>query len=194
MLISLVFYIVRLKSLLRAITKGRAMATVKTGLLTQKWLMSNTNPKTKRQKVASVTNYVAAAAVTAYNAAADDAARAATLIGALITARNDLSIGVPLGADVGFAYVDNAAIPPTSNEFVFPFDKFGISFRADGENYVSSIPARNDANVVMSSDGVTVDTGAGASTETTDFIAAFNAVVLSEEGVAATVVQITIPS
>lgn len=170
------------------------MATVKTGLLTQKWLMSNTNPKTKRQKVASVTNYVAAAAVTAYNAAADDAARAATLIGALITARNDLSIGVPLGADVGFAYVDNAAIPPTSNEFVFPFDKFGISFRADGENYVSSIPARNDANVVMSSDGVTVDTGAGASTETTDFIAAFNAVVLSEEGVAATVVQITIPS
>lgn len=170
------------------------MATVKTGLLTQKWLMSNTNPKTKRQKVASVTNYVAAAAVTAYNAAADDAARAATLIGALITARNDLSIGVPLGADVGFAYVDNAAIPPTANEFVFPFDKFGISFRADGENYVSSIPARNDANVVMSGDGVTVDTGAGASDETNAFVAAFNAVVLSEEGAAVTVVQITIPS
>lgn len=170
------------------------MATVKTGIATQKWLMSNTNPKTKRQKVASVTNYVAAAAVTAYNAAADDAARSATLIGTLQDTRNDLSIGVPLGMDVGFAYVDNAAIPPTANEFVFPFDKFGISFRADGENYVSSIPARNDANVIMSNDGVTVDLGSGASTETTDFVAAFNAVVLSEEGVAATIVQITIPS
>jgi len=185
---------VRLKSLLRAIKGARAMATVKTGLVTQKWLMSNTNPKTKRQKVASVTNYVLAAAVTAYNAAADDAARAATLIGALQDTRNDLSIGVPLGIDVGFAYVDNAAIPPTANEFVFPFDKFGISYRADGENYVSSIPARNDANVVMSGDGVTVDVGAGASTETTDFIAAFNAVVLSEELATATIVQITIPS
>lgn len=170
------------------------MATVKKGLLTQKWLMSNTNPKTKRQKVASITNYVPAAAVTAYNGAADDAARAATLIGALVTARNDLSIGVPLGVDVGFQYVDDAAIPPTSNEFVFPFDKFGISFRADGENYVSSIPARNDANVVMSGDGVTVDVGAGASAETTAFIAAFNAVVLSEESAAVTITQITIPS
>jgi len=170
------------------------MATVKVGTVTQKWLMSNTNPKTKRQKVASVTNYVAAAAVTAYNAAADDAARAATLIGALQTARDALSIGVPLGVDVGFSYVDNAAIPPTAQEFVFPFDKFGISFRADGENYVSSIPARNDANVVMSGDGVTVDLGAGASAETTAFIAAFNAVVLSEEAATATIVQITIPS
>lgn len=170
------------------------MATVKTGLITQKWLMSNTNPKTKRQKVASVTNYVASAAVTAYNAAADDAARSATLIGALQDARNALSIGVPLGMNVGFAYVDNAAIPPAANEFVFPFDKFGVSFRADGENYVSSIPARDDANVVMSNDGVTVDLGAGATTETTDFVSAFNAVVLSEEGVAATIVQITIPS
>lgn len=156
--------------------------------------MSNTNPKTKRQKVASVTNYVAAAAVTAYNAAADDAARAATLIGALITARNDLSIGVPLGVDVGFTFVDNAAIPPSANEFVFPFDKFGISFRADGENYVSSIPARNDANVVMGDDGVTVVLGTGTSAETTALISAFNGVVLSEEGVAATIVQITIPS
>jgi hypothetical protein len=170
------------------------MAIEKKGIVTQKWLMSNTNPKTKRQKVASVTNYVTAASVTAYNAAADDAARAATALGVLFSTRDALSIGVPLGVDVGFAYVDNAAIPPTSNEFVFPFDKFGISFRADGENYVSSIPARNDTNVVMSGDGVTVNLGTGASSESTDFVAAFNTVVLSEESAAVTITQMTIPS
>lgn len=170
------------------------MATVKTGIVTHSWLMSNKNAKSKRPQIASVTHYVAAAAVTAYNAAADDAAREATLIGALLVAENDLTKGVEVKVDVGFAYVQSAAIPPTVSEFVFAFDKIGVSFQADGEYYVSSVPARNDANLVMSSDGITIDTGAGASDEVNAYIAAFNAVVLSEELVAGTVVGMNIRS
>lgn len=46
----------------------------------------------------------------------------------------------------------------------------------------------------MSGDGVTVDLGDGASAETTAFISAFNAVVLSEESATVAITQITIPS
>jgi len=172
------------------------MATTKVGTVTHTWLMSNKDPRSKntRPKTASVSHYVAAAAVTAYNAAADDAARAATLIGALIDAENALSKGVHVKVDVGFAYVDSAAIPPTVSEGAYPFDKFGISFAADGEYYVSSIPARLMTAVEMSSDGITVNTGTGATTETTDYISAFNGVVLSEELVAATLVGMNVRS
>jgi hypothetical protein len=172
------------------------MATVKVGKVTHTWLMSNKNDKSKRPQRASIDHYVTAAAVTAYNAAADDAARAATLIGALISAENALSIGVHEKVDVGFSYVDNAAIPPAVSVMAYAFDKIGVSFFADGEYYVSSIPARSKdpAVVTLGSDGITIDTGAGASTEVTDYIAAFNAVVLSEELVAGTVVGMNIRS
>lgn len=170
------------------------MATVKTGKVSHAWLMSNKNDKSKRPQIATVEHYVSAAAVTAYNAAADDAARAATLIGALLAAENDLSLGVEVSVSVGFAYVQSTAIPPTVSEFVYAFDKIGVSFQADGEYYVSSIPARNNSNLTMSSDGITIDTGAGASAEVDAYIAAFNAVVLSEELVAATLVGMNIRS
>jgi len=172
------------------------MATVKTGKVTHSWLMSNKNDKSKRPQIASVDHYVTAAAVTAYNAAADDAARDATLIGALITAENALSLGVTIKVDVGFAYVVNAALPPSISTMAFAFDKVGVSFQADGEYYVSSIPARTkDGDVLtLASDGVSVLTGTGASAEVLAYVAAFNAVVLSEELVAGTVVGMNIRS
>lgn len=170
------------------------MATVKVGRVSHALLMSNKNDKSKRPQIATIEHYVTAAAVTAYNAAADDAARSATLIGALITAENDLSLGVHYSVTVGFSYVDNAAIPPAVSEFVFAFDKVGVSFAADGEYYVSSIPARNNANITLSGDGITIDLGAGASDQILAYVAAFNAVVLSEESVAGTVVGMNIRS
>lgn len=170
------------------------MAIVKTGVVSQTFLMSNKNPKSRRPQQATVTHYVAAADVTAYNAAADDAARAATDLGVFFAAEAALSTGVVLKRDVGFAYVDNAAIPPGANAGVFAFDKFGISYQADGEYYNSSIPARDLSKVVLGSDGITVITGSGASTETTDYIAAFNTVVLSEELVQGTVVGMDVKS
>jgi len=156
--------------------------------------MSNKNDKSRRPQVASVDHYVPAAAVTAYNAAADDAARAATLIGALLTAENALTLGVEVSVSVGFAYVQDAALPPAVSEFVFAFDKIGVSFAADGEYYTSSIPARDNADITLSSDGITIDTGAGASPEVLAYIAAFNAVVLSEELIAGTIANMYIRS
>lgn len=170
------------------------MATVKLGKVTHSWFMSNKNPKSRRPQIASIDHYVPAAAVTAYNAAADDAARAATLIGALMVAENALTLGVEYKVDVGFVYTQDAALPPAVSEFVFAFDKVGVSFTADGEYYTSSIPARDNADITLSSDGVTVDTGAGASPEVTAYIAAFNGVVLSEEGVAATIANMYVRS
>jgi len=168
------------------------MATVQENFIERSWFMSNTNPKTRRQKLATVRWRVPEIVVTNYNAAADDAARAATAAGVLIAAADALSLGVPVKVTVGSAYVDNLAVPPEPDDFVFPFDKFGISYRADGENYVSSIPARNDSSVTVGSDGVSVILGSGGTTEVQDFVTAFEAIVLSEENAAATITQITI--
>lgn len=172
------------------------MATIKTGVVNHTWIMSDKVPGSRRNKRASIAHYVPAAAVTAYNAAADDAARAGTTIGALIAAENALSIGVSEKVDVGFSYFDNAVLPPTVSEMAYAFDKLGVSFNADGENYVSSIPARSkDPDVVtLAPDGRTVLTGVGASAEVLAYVAAFNAVVLSEELVATTVVGIDVAS
>jgi hypothetical protein len=110
----------------------------------------------------------------------------------LVAAAAALSLGVGVKVTCGSAFVDNLAVPPDVDQYVFPFDKLGISFRADGENYVSSIPARNNANISVGSDGISVILGAGGTTEVQDFVTAFEAIVLSEELAAATITQITI--
>lgn len=171
------------------------MATVQENFIERSWFMSNTNPKTRRQKLATVRWRVPEVVVTNYNAAADDAARAATAAGLLIAAADALSLGVGKKVTVGSVYVDNTAVPPESDAFVFPFDKFGISFAADGENYVSSIPARKDDAVTMGGDGISVViTDPGWSAEVEEFITQFESIVLSEENAAATITQITITS
>jgi len=171
------------------------MATVQQNFLERTWFMSNTNPKTRRQKMATVRWRVPEVVVTNYLAAADDAARAATAAGLLVAAADALSLGVGVKVTVGSAFVNDAAVPPGADEFVFPFDKFGISYRADGENYVSSIPARKDDAVTMGSDGISVIIEDPAwSAEVEEFITQFESIVLSEEGAAATITQITITS
>jgi len=170
------------------------VATVQENFIERAWLMSNTNPKTRRNKVATVRWRVPEVVVSNYLAAADDAARAATAAGVLIAAADALSLGVGLKVTVGSAFVDNLAVPPEPGDFVFPFDKFGISYRADGENYVSSIPARDDSDVTVGSDGISVILGVDGTAEVQAFVDAFEAIVLSEEGAAATITQITITS
>ncbi len=168
------------------------MATVQENFMSISYLMSNTNPKTKSKKLSNIEWRVPEVVVTNYNAAADDAARAATAAGVLIAATDALTLGVRKSVTVGSRYVDNAAIPPVADDFVFPFDKFGVGFAADGENYVTSIPARNDAAVTMGEDGVSVtlaDAGAVAA-----WVTAFEAIVVSEELAAVTVTRMTITS
>jgi len=172
------------------------MATIKVGKVTHSWFMSEKNPGKPTNKVASVDHYVLAAAVTAYNAAADDAARAATAIGLLLAAENALTKGVSVQVLVGFSYFDTLAFPPAASEFAYPFDKIGVSFRADGENYVSSIPARVTDNAIIgiSGDGININIGAGVTDEIEAYIEAFNAVVLSEEQAAVTISGMNVKS
>jgi hypothetical protein len=172
------------------------MATAKVGQVSHSWFMSEKNPGKPSNKQASVNHYVTAASVTAYNAAADDAARAATAIGLLFAAENALTKGVSVSVSVGFTYVDSAAFPPAASEFAYPFDKIGVSFRADGESYVSSIPARVTDNAIIgiSGDGVNINIGVGVTDEIEAYIEAFNAVVLSEEQAAVTIAGMNVKS
>ncbi len=172
------------------------MATIKIGKVTHSWYMSDKNPGKPTNKIASVDHYVSAAAVTAYNAAADDAARAATEIGALVDAENALTLGVSVSVGVGFTYTDSAAFPPSPGTFAYAFDKIGVSFRADGENYVSSIPARVKDNAVIgiSGDGINIDLGAAVTDEVEAYREAFNTVVLSEEAAAVTISGMNVKS
>jgi hypothetical protein len=168
------------------------MATVQENFMQLSYLMSNTNPKTKRQKIASIEWRVPEVSVTNYLAAADDAARAATAIGVLAAATDALTLGVRKGISVGSRFVDSAALPPDPDQFVFPFDKFGIGFAADGENYVTSIPARDDSAVTVGADGVSITLEDGGAVE--DWVTAFENIVLSEELAAVTVTRMTITS
>ncbi len=173
------------------------MATVKVGKVSHSWFMSNKNPGKPTNKIATVEHYVSAANVTNYNAAADDAARAATAIGGLITAENALTLGVTQKVSVGFEYVDNAAAAPSIDDMAFAFDKIGVSFRADGENYVSSIPARVKDNAILgvSGDGINLNIDPAIATAQVEaYIEAFNSVVLSEELAAPTITGMNIRS
>ena len=170
------------------------MATVKTGKVTHSWFMSNKNAKSRTPQVASVDHYIPAAAVTAYNAAADDAARLATALGAFLAAEQALTLGVEYKVNVGFEYVQNAAIPPAVSSFVYAFDKIGVSFTGDGEYYSSSIPARKNSVITLGTDGVTVDLGAGASDEVLAYVAAFNTLILTEELVQGTIANMYVRS
>jgi hypothetical protein len=166
------------------------MATVKRGKLVISLWMSDTNPKSKTNKVSSIEYIVTAASVTAYNAAADDAARAATTLGVLIAAVENLTLGTLKEVNTGFSYASNL-VAPVATDFAFEFDKFLISSRDSTNNQPvkTSIPARNDANIAIESDGTSIDITAP---DMDDFVAAYEAVVLSQDLNAVNVIRASI--
>lgn len=166
------------------------MATVKKGRLVVSLWMSDTNPKTHTNKVSTLSFNPTTAGVTAYNAAADDAARAATLIGELLVTIDDLTKGIDKQVDVGFTYESNLA-PPTPDTFALNKDKFLVSSRdvINSEAQKVSIPARNDAAIVIESDGITVDITAP---DMSTFVSAYEAVCLSDDGNALEVLRAVI--
>lgn len=168
------------------------MATVKKGKLSCAFFMSDVNPKTKSNKVATVDYWVLPAAVTAYNAAADDAARAATTIGALVTALENETNGVLKSVDVGFVYVSNLA-PPASDSGFYAFDKFLQSSRdtVTGRAVTTTIPARNMTDVTLAPDGVSIII---ADAPYSDFVAAYQAIVLSDDANAVSVIRASVTS
>lgn len=156
------------------------MATVKRGKLLVSLWMSDTNPKTHANKVSTMSFNPIPAQVTAYNAAADDAARSATLIGDLLTAIDALTLGIDKQVEVGFVYESNLA-PPATTVVALNKDKFLVSSRdtINSEAQKVSIPARNDAAVTLESDGVTINI---ALVNMSTFVAAYEAVCLSDDG------------
>ncbi len=169
------------------------MATVKLGSFSIGLYMSNKNSGDDA-RISTISYNVPLAAINLYNDAADDAARAATLLGALVTAVLDLTLGTLAHVESGYLFAQDATLPPAISIQAFPFDRINTSFKAGLRNYNSSIPARTDdpAKLNLSSDGVTLDTGTGISAEVAAYVAAFNAVVLGINGSAGIVVSMKI--
>ncbi len=167
------------------------MAVVKKGRLTLAFWMSEVNPKSKTNKVSSITLNVTAASVTAYNGAADDAARDATAIGTLINTYTALTLGTLKDVTAAFVY-DQNALPPDVDAFAFEFDKFLIQSRdnVNTEANKSSIPARDDEDISIESDGVTVQLADDG--DVAAFVTAYEAVVLSQDGNPLTIRMISI--
>jgi hypothetical protein len=155
------------------------MAIVKRGRLNIAIYMSETNPKTKTNKVSNMELFVTSASVDAYNAAADDAARAATAMGELMVDIDNLTLGIMKEVQVGYAYEQNLA-PPVPTTFALDKDKFLVSSRDTTNNHPVkiSIPARNDAAIVIESDGITIDITAP---DMSGFVTHYTAIALSND-------------
>lgn len=138
-----------------------------------------------RKKISNIRWRVDPTAGAAWLTAADAAAKAATPLGLLVTRTNALSDATLTDWGVELAAIDDGAIAPAADGGIYNFDKVTTQFKAGLKNYVTTIPARNDAVLNAATDGTTIIiTGAGASAEVTNFITSYNAVVLADNGVA----------
>jgi len=155
------------------------MAVVKQGKFLVSIYMSELNPRSKTNKVSTMSMIPTAASVDAYNAAADDAARSATVLGELINDIENLTIGVLKDVVVGYEYVENLA-PPVADTFALDKDKFLVSSRdtTTSDPVTISIPARNDLGIVIESDGITIDI---TQPEMSSFVTHYEAAILSPD-------------
>jgi hypothetical protein len=155
------------------------MATHTESRLVISYFMTNENPVTRRNKIATFETRITGVSSKAYQDAADSAARAATTVGTLITKTNALTLGVPKSWGIKFVEVDDAATPPGSGAGVYPFDKFAAALVAAGQNSQITIPARKDSAVTFESDGISLVLADGAAVA--DWISAFQTVALTED-------------
>jgi len=117
-----------------------------------------------------------------------------TALGLMLLSFEDLSAGNLIKKGVALETEDDAADYPAPDQFVFPYDKFGVSFQAGFDNYQLTIPGRDDTKVTVASDGVTVLLTDGATTEVENFVSRFNGMVLGKNGTQGTVTNIKIVS
>lgn len=167
------------------------MADVSAWYVFVSFLMSNDNPKSKTNKRATFKQRITGVSGKAYADAADDAARAATTVGALISAVDGLSIVVKDEYGVNFKLLVNPSpTPPDPGDFVFPFEKLVTHYKGGFDNYHVSIPARNEGALTMESDGISVELADGAAVAA--FVSAFETVALDEEANVPAIERITI--
>lgn len=117
----------------------------------------------------------------AWLAAADAPARALTDVGVFMTRIAAMSRGNVWAQGVYMEDVDDARAIPSEDAHIFNFDKFTVGYKAGLDNYVMTVPARQNT-FDMNSDGVNVNTGAGATPAVTDFITSFEALIVPKNG------------
>jgi len=153
------------------------------------------NPSGGGNKTSSIRVRVSAANANTYFAANTDALRAATEVGLLMTAFAGLSSGYRLSWGVSIDLEQDAPNFPATESAIYTFDKYQISYRAGLDNYVVSIPARDDIDANVASDGVSVLLVApGATGEVTNLVTRFESTVQSKNGDAVTVNGIRVSS
>jgi len=109
-----------------------------------------------------------------------------TALGLYLLSVEDLSAGTLISKGVELATEDDAADYPAANAKVWAFDKLSISYQAGFDNYNTTIPGRDNTKYNVGPDGVTViASGAGSTTETSQFVTRFNAVAVGKNNVAA---------
>lgn len=119
----------------------------------------------------------------AYIDAVDDAARTATDLGGYLSGFMALSAANFVSASVEKVVKDDAYSQPAADSNIYHFDKLTVGYKVGLERYITTIPSRDDSayNVAPNAIDVLI-TGAGASTPTTDFVTAFQAIALDKDG------------
>lgn len=134
-----------------------------------------------QRKVSNVRFQIDSTEGAAWLAAADAPARALTPVGVLMTNITDMSRGLLWAQGVFMEDVDDTRAAPAHDADVYNFDKFTIGYRAGLDNYVMTIPARENT-FNMNSDGVNVLIGDGASADVTAFIASLETLLVPKNG------------
>jgi hypothetical protein len=110
-----------------------------------------------------------------------------TDVGLYLLSVEDLSAGTLIEKGVELSTEDDAADYPASSAKVWAWDKLSISYHAGFDNYTVTIPGRDNAKYNVGPDGVTViASGAGSTTETSQYVTRFNAVAVGKNNTAAT--------
>lgn len=130
------------------------------------------------------TFYVSQTDAAAYNAAADDAARALTAVGILITRYVAMSDAVLVSANVGKeVIVEPAAAVPANT--VMRGNKLQFTDRHAGRTGVFNIPARKAA--AFTQDSGSIEVSITTPTAMSNFVAQYNLVAKDPYGNAATI-------
>jgi len=128
--------------------------------------------------------YVPQAEAQSYNGAADDTARAATDIGAFVTAYMAMTEASLISVSVGKEVLTEPA-PSFPVKTILRGNKLQFSVRANGRNHVFNVPARDAANYIQ--DAHSLDVSIVSPAAMTTFVSSYNALVLDADGNASTI-------
>lgn len=140
-----------------------------------------------KKKLSAMEFQCSAADAMAYWAAADDAARAATNIGVHAINTQNLSLASLWSIQVKQVHDMAGRVIPIPDSAIYNHDKLTVYYQAGLENYVMTIPARDDNNYVVAGRQGDVVLAPDGTTEVEAFQTSFPGVVLGKNGEIGTV-------